>query len=165
MGWFANTYEPLRAGNVNGTLGRIHDAGLVRASRFKCHHRSGVTGVTENTLFVGRLGPKVTKDQVVSLFEPFGKLANVSLPTHVITGVMMGYAFVEFAHHSDCVKAYDKCKFLEIHGRHIIVDYVRAGLMDGWVPRRFGGGLSGRKQSGQMRFGGRYDPFRFPRYA
>eukprot|EP00850_Spirogloea_muscicola_P025228 SM002498S08229 [mRNA] locus=s2498:147:906:- [translate_table: standard] len=34
--------------------------------------------------------------------------------------------------------------------------------MPGWMPRRLGGGLGGRKESGQLRFGGRDRPFRAP---
>ncbi|CAH9101275.1 unnamed protein product [Cuscuta europaea] len=35
-------------------------------------------------------------------------------------------------------------------------------LMPGWIPRRLGGGLGGKKESGQLRFGGRERPFRAP---
>ncbi|KAK8969972.1 hypothetical protein KSP40_PGU003108 [Platanthera guangdongensis] len=34
--------------------------------------------------------------------------------------------------------------------------------MPGWIPRRLGGGLGGKKESGQLRFGGRERPFRAP---
>jgi hypothetical protein len=35
----------------------------------------------------------------------------------------------------------------------------------GWKPRRLGGGLGGRKESGQLRFGGRDRPFHIPANA
>jgi U11/U12 small nuclear ribonucleoprotein SNRNP35 len=47
-----------------------------------------------------------------------------------------------------------------IDGKTVIVDYNRSRLMADWVPRRMGGGLGGRKTSGQLRFGGRTNPFR-----
>lgn len=72
----------------------------------------------------------------------------------------------------------------------IIVDYNRQQLMPGWIPRRLGelsshllrkfspfllqcltsfspagGGLGGKKESGQLRFGGRERPFRAPLYG
>jgi U11/U12 small nuclear ribonucleoprotein SNRNP35 len=74
----------------------------------------------------------------------------------------------------------------------IMVDYNRQQLMAGWIPRRLGqlkilssetqvtfidqfciiiiffrtgGGLGGKKESGQLRFGGREKPFRAPLYA
>ncbi|KAJ4968306.1 hypothetical protein NE237_015007 [Protea cynaroides] len=34
--------------------------------------------------------------------------------------------------------------------------------MAGWIPRRLGGGLGGKKESSQLRFGGRERPFRAP---
>ncbi|KAJ1410780.1 hypothetical protein SESBI_21588 [Sesbania bispinosa] len=34
--------------------------------------------------------------------------------------------------------------------------------MPGWIPRRLGGGLSGKKESGQLQFGGREKSFRAP---
>ena len=61
-----------------------------------------------------------------------------------------------------------------IDGRQILVDFERERIMSGWVPRRFGkkkrnvlfnqigGGLGGRKESGQLRFGGRDRPFKKP---
>ncbi|KAK3414544.1 hypothetical protein EUGRSUZ_H00412 [Eucalyptus grandis] len=49
-----------------------------------------------------------------------------------------------------------------IDDSEIIVDYNRQQLMPGWIPRRLGGGLGGRKESGQLRFGGRERPFRAP---
>ncbi|KAL3643105.1 hypothetical protein CASFOL_013920 [Castilleja foliolosa] len=51
-----------------------------------------------------------------------------------------------------------------IDDSEIIVDYNRQHLMPGWIPRRLGGGLGGKKESGQLRFGGRERPFRAPLY-
>jgi U11/U12 small nuclear ribonucleoprotein SNRNP35 len=34
--------------------------------------------------------------------------------------------------------------------------------MEGWIPRRMGGGFAGRKESGQLRFGARDRPFKRP---
>lgn len=46
----------------------------------------------------------------------------------------------------------------------ILVDFERGRTVEGWVPRRFGGGLGGKKESGQIRFGGRDRPFKRNRY-
>ena len=42
------------------------------------------------------------------------------------------------------------------------VDMEVARTLPGWVPRRLGGGFSGKKESGQLRFGGIDRPFRRP---
>lgn len=34
--------------------------------------------------------------------------------------------------------------------------------LKGWIPRRLGGGFGGKKESGQLRFGGRSRPFQKP---
>ncbi|CAG8599076.1 3864_t:CDS:2 [Funneliformis caledonium] len=51
---------------------------------------------------------------------------------------------------------------MTIDGRQILVDYERNGIMEGWIPRRMGGGFAGRKESGQLRFGARDRPFKRP---
>lgn len=49
-----------------------------------------------------------------------------------------------------------------IDGSEIIVEREAERLLPGWKPRRLGGGLGGRKESGQLRFGCRDRPFRKP---
>lgn len=87
------------------------------------------------------------------------------------------FTSLQDAHHS----MIDDCE--------IIVDYNRQQLMPGWIPRRLGqlnsllsrnfasmqfnstsfsstgGGIGGKKESGQLRFGGRERPFRAPLYG
>lgn len=61
--------------------------------------------------------------------------------------------------------AYEEAHHSIIDDSEIIVDYNRQQLMPGWIPRRLGGGLGGKKESGQLRFGGRERPFRAPLYG
>lgn len=51
-----------------------------------------------------------------------------------------------------------------IDGKQILVDIERERSQPGWKPRRLGGGLGGKKESGQLRFGGRDRPHRLPFY-
>lgn len=51
---------------------------------------------------------------------------------------------------------------MTIDDRQILTDYERGRVMEGWVPRRLGGGFGGRKESGQLRFGARDRPFKRP---
>lgn len=46
-----------------------------------------------------------------------------------------------------------------IDGTKILVEHERERIMKGWIPRRLGGGLGGKKESRQLRFGGRDKPF------
>ena len=78
----------------------------------------------------------------------------------VVTGYSMGYAFVEYRHEEDFTSAFYSTHRQFIDGAQIMVDFMRNKTVPGWIPRRFGGGIGGKKQSGQMRFGGRDCPFR-----
>lgn len=51
---------------------------------------------------------------------------------------------------------------MAIDDHTILVEYERERIQKGWKPRRLGGGLGGRKESGQLRFGGRDRPFQVP---
>jgi RNA recognition motif-containing protein len=46
-------------------------------------------------LFVGNLSRDVTEVELRELFEPFGKLASVSIVKDKFSGVSKGFAFVE----------------------------------------------------------------------
>ena len=78
----------------------------------------------------------------------------------IVTGYSMGYAFVEYRHEEDFTSAFYSTHRQFIDGAQIMVDFMRNKTVPGWIPRRFGGGIGGKKQSGQMRFGGRDCPFR-----
>lgn len=69
---------------------------------------------------------------------------------------------MEFVHEEDFVSAFYAAHRTFIDGAQILVDFMRAQTVPGWVPRRLGGGVGGKKQSGQMRFGGRDCPFHAP---
>ena len=77
----------------------------------------------------------------------------------IVTGFSKGYAFAEFKHRSDATYAYEKCFRLMVDDRELLVDFEHERNLRGWVPRRLGGGFGGFKESGQLRFGGRYKPF------
>lgn len=79
-----------------------------------------------------------------------------------MTGISEGYGFVTFEHRHDACKAYDRGHKAIIDDHVVLVDYERARVMKGWIPRRLGGGFGGRKESGQLRFGARAKPFRWP---
>eukprot|EP01130_Rhizamoeba_saxonica_P010517 TRINITY_DN430_c0_g1_i2.p1 TRINITY_DN430_c0_g1~~TRINITY_DN430_c0_g1_i2.p1 ORF type:complete len:111 (+),score=23.06 TRINITY_DN430_c0_g1_i2:435-767(+) len=60
------------------------------------------------------------------------------------------------------MRAYRESSGAIVDNVSIKVDFERERLNKGWIPRRLGGGLGGNKKSGQLRFGGRYRPFRKP---
>ncbi|MQL94204.1 hypothetical protein Taro_026850 [Colocasia esculenta] len=114
------------------------------------------------TVFVGRLSCFTDEETLKKAMSRYGRVKNLRLVRHIVTGASRGYAFVEYETEREMRRAYEEAHHSFIDGSEIIVDYNRQQLMPGWIPRRLGGGLGGKKESGQLRFGGRERPFRAP---
>lgn len=114
------------------------------------------------TLFVARLSHQTTEDTLRKAMGQYGRVKNLRLVRDIVTGASRGYAFVEFETEKEMRRAYKDAHHTHIDNSEIIVDYNRQQLMPGWIPRRLGGGHGGKKESGQLRFGGRERPFRAP---
>ncbi|KAK2983382.1 hypothetical protein RJ640_016006, partial [Escallonia rubra] len=151
--FYAESYHPIQAGSIDGTDILPHDSGVYRA------HLCASAG-----LYDPFGDPKVTGDPYCTLFAmgKHGRVKNLRLVRHIVTGASRGYAFVEYQTEREMRRAYEDAHHSLIDDSEIIVDYNRQQLMPGWIPRRLGGGLGGMKESGQLRFGGRERPFRAP---
>ncbi|ANM61865.1 RNA-binding (RRM/RBD/RNP motifs) family protein [Arabidopsis thaliana] len=166
--FYATSYHPIQAGSIDGTDVAPHDNGVRRA--LLCYNAglydpsgdSKAVGDPYCTLFVGRLSHHTTEDTLREVMSKYGRIKNLRLVRHIVTGASRGYGFVEYETEKEMLRAYEDAHHSLIDGREIIVDYNRQQLMPGWIPRRLGGGLGGRKESGQLRFGGRDRPFRAP---
>jgi U11/U12 small nuclear ribonucleoprotein SNRNP35 len=79
---------------------------------------------------------------------------------HVVTGLSEGYGFVTFERTFAAQDAYKDAHRRVLDDHRILVDYEQGRTLKGWIPRRLGGGFGGKKESGQLRFGGRDCPFR-----
>merc|ERR1719277_2650569 len=55
-------------------------------------------------------------------------------------GKPRGYAFVEYEHERDLKNAYKQGDGKKIDGRRVMVDVERGRTVEGWLPRRLGGG-------------------------
>ncbi|EFJ32684.1 hypothetical protein SELMODRAFT_407718 [Selaginella moellendorffii] len=164
--FYATVYHPIQAGSIDGTDIVPHDNGIYRAMIARTTGLYDPTGDAKalgdpyRTLFVGRLSRDTTEETLreASLFYTL----SICVSRNAVTGASRGYAFVEFENEKDFLHAYEAAHNITIDGNQIIVDYNRQQLMRGWIPRRLGGGLGGKKESGQLRFGGRDRPFRAP---
>ncbi len=121
-----------------------------------------VEGDPKSTLFVARLHPETTEDTLTKLFGKYGHVSRVRLVRDVVTGFSKRYAFVEYEKEDDARYAFRNAQNIDVDGVTVYVDYEIERTLKGWVPRRLGGGFGGRKESGQLRFGGRDRPFRKP---
>ena len=163
-GWspFAREYDAVRCGSIDGTDVVPHDRAIVRALSANYRPNRGVIGDPECTLFVGRLDRTTPEAAVESAFSEFATVRRVHLVRDVVTGFSRGYAFVEFY---DARTTKDVCRQasgMQLGGRQLLVELECERSLAGWVPRRLGGGFGGRKEAGQLRFGGHDRPFRKP---
>ncbi|CAA7050464.1 unnamed protein product [Microthlaspi erraticum] len=166
--FYATSYHPIQSGSIDGTDVAAHDNGVRRA--LLCYNAglydpsgdSKAVGDPYCTLFVGRLSHLTTEDTLREAMSKYGRIKSLRLVRHIVTGASRGYAFVEYETEKEMRRAYEDAHHSFIEDREIIVDYNRQQLMPGWIPRRLGGGLGGKKESGQLRFGGRDRPFRAP---
>ncbi|KAG5835082.1 U11/U12 small nuclear ribonucleoprotein 35 kDa protein [Anguilla rostrata] len=158
----AKVYDPLKAGSIDGTDVEPHDRAVWRAMHARYVPNKGVVGDPELTLFVARLNPQTTEEKVREVFSKYGDIRRLRLVRDIVTGFSKGYAFVEYKEERAVTKARRDANKLVVDQHELFVDYELERTLKGWIPRRQGGGLGGKKESGQLRFGGRDRPFRKP---
>merc|ERR1712146_273162 len=78
-------------------------------------------------------------------FEVFGSIKRTRM-IYDQKGKPRGYAFVEFDHERDLRNAYKQGDGKKIDGRRVMVDVERGRTVEGWLPRRFGGGRGPGRQ-------------------
>ncbi|XP_059168730.1 U11/U12 small nuclear ribonucleoprotein 35 kDa protein-like [Physella acuta] len=159
---FVDSYDPLKAGSIDGTDEYPHDRAISRALQSNYRPNKYVKGDPERTIFVGRLSPHTTEDSLKMCLKQFGTIINVRLVRDIVTGFSKCYAFIEFEDKyqaRNCVRSGHPCM---VDDHNVLLEMEKERILKGWIPRRFGGGLGGKRESGQLRFGGRDRPFRKP---
>ncbi|XP_061817641.1 U11/U12 small nuclear ribonucleoprotein 35 kDa protein [Nerophis lumbriciformis] len=158
----AKVYEPLKAGSIDGTDVEPHDRAVWRAMCARYKPNKGVVGDPLLTLFVSRLNPQTTEDKLQQVFSKFGDIKRLRLLRDIVTGFSKRYAFIEYKEERAVLRARRDANKLLVDQHEVFVDFELERTLKGWVPRRLGGGQGGKKESGQLRFGGRDRPFRKP---
>ena len=156
------SYDPLKAGSIDGTDDEPHDQAIWRAMHATYRPNKSVVGDPRNTVFVGRLSPNTDEEMLEKLFKSYGKLKRLRLVRDIVTGMSRCYGFVEFVDREDACSAAKHADKTVLDEKEIFVDFECERTLKGWIPRRLGGGISGRKESGQLRFGGKNRPFKRP---
>ncbi|XP_052795815.1 U11/U12 small nuclear ribonucleoprotein 35 kDa protein-like [Mya arenaria] len=158
----ATTYDPLKAGSIDGTDDEPHDRAIARAMGAKYKPNKNVVGDPECTVFVGRLSPNTDEEMLGRHFKSYGKIKRFRLVRDIVTGFSRCYGFIEFYDREDAYNAQRDGDKTILDEKEIYVDFECGRTLKSWIPRRLGGGICGKKESGQLRFGGKNKPFKRP---
>ncbi|KAM9455896.1 U11/U12 small nuclear ribonucleoprotein 35 kDa protein [Clarias gariepinus] len=158
----AKVYDPLKAGSIDSTDVEPHDRAIWRAMNANYKPNKDVTGDPQLTLFVARLNKTTSEEDIRAVFSRFGDIRRLRLVRDAVTGFSKGYAFVEYKEERSLMRAWKDGNKMVVDQHELFVDFEQERTLQGWIPRRLGGGLGGKKESGQLRFGGRDRPFRRP---
>ena len=77
----------------------------------------------ENVLFVCKLNPVTTAEDLEIIFSRFGSIVSCEVIKDQKTGDSLQYAFIEFEREEDCISAYFKMDNVLIDDRRIHVDF------------------------------------------
>ncbi|KIN05712.1 hypothetical protein OIDMADRAFT_141420 [Oidiodendron maius Zn] len=127
----------------------------------------------ENVLFVCKLNPVTTDEDLELIFSRFGKILSCEVIRDKRTGDSLQYAFIEYEEQSSCEQAYFKMQGVLIDDHRIHVDFSQSvsKLSDTWrmatnsKRRQAGGGFGGvsglekRRQYKAEEYGGRRDRY------
>lgn len=109
----------------------------------------------ENVLFVCKLNPVTTDEDLEIIFSRFGAIASCEVIRDQKMGDSLQYAFIEFENEEDCVKAYFKMDNVLIDDRRIHVDFSQSlAKVKGISRRKYseedpeGEGKKSRKEDG-----------------
>jgi cold-inducible RNA-binding protein len=100
-------------------------------------------------LFVGNIPHSTSEAELRALFEPHGKVDQVSVVTDRDTGRSRGFAFVEMTDSAEAEKAIAALNGKELGGRALNINEARPKTdRGGSGPRSGGGGRPGGGRSG-----------------
>ncbi|XP_032877727.1 peptidyl-prolyl cis-trans isomerase-like 4 isoform X2 [Amblyraja radiata] len=86
----------------------------------------------ENVLFVCKLNPVTTDEDLEIIFSRFGSIRSCEIIRDWKTGESLCYAFIEFEKQEDCEKAYFKMDNVLIDDRRIHVDFSQSVAKVQW---------------------------------
>jgi len=107
--------------------------------KYDPHKDPNADGDPFKTLFVARVSYDTTEKKLKREFEAFGSVKRVKM-VYDQKGKPRGYAFIEYEHERDLKTSYKQGDGKKIDGRRVMVDVERGRTVEGWLPRRLGGG-------------------------
>jgi len=108
--------------------------------------------MTEYKAFVGSLSYDATEGDIRDVFEKYGEIEEVYMPTDRETGKPRGFAFVKYTNKDDLDEAVKGADGQDIQGREIKVNVAQPrGSGGGGRSGGYGGGGGGGYGGGQQR--------------
>jgi cold-inducible RNA-binding protein len=112
-------------------------------------------------IFVGNMSFQTSEDELSALFQTYGKVSSVSIPTDRDTGRARGFAFVDMDDPKEAQEAMSALNGKEVNGRQLRVNEAQAktergGGGGGGGNRRGGPGGGGGGRGGRSSGGGGY---------
>jgi len=105
------------------------------------------------SIYVGNLSYQVTQDDLKQVFEEYGTVKNVTLPTDRETGRMRGFAFVEMDADTEETAAIEALDGAEWMGRDLKVSKAKPRENNGGNRRSsYGGNRDSFSRSGGNRW-------------
>jgi len=108
-------------------------------SQYDPHKVEDSTSDPFKTLFIARISYDTQERKLKKEFEHWGPIKKCRM-IQDLNGKPRGYAFIEFEHERDLKNAYKQGDGKKIDSRRVLVDVERGRTVEGWMPRRLGGG-------------------------
>ncbi|OAG21686.1 hypothetical protein CC77DRAFT_917230, partial [Alternaria alternata] len=96
------------------------DAGGARANKY-----GDKRSPPSNTLFLGNVSFECSNESIQEVFQEYGNITRVSLPTDRDTGSLKGFGYVDFGSQEEATAALEALNGQEIGGRAIRIDYAQ----------------------------------------
>lgn len=77
----------------------------------------------QNKLFVRNIPFRLTEEDLLDIFSPYGEVVTTSIPKDRETGRSRGFAFVEMKAQNEAESAIEGLKGHQIQGREIFVSF------------------------------------------
>lgn len=91
----------------------------------------------ENVLFVCKLNPATTSEDLEVIFSRFGNILSCEVIRDQKTEDSLQYAFIEFEHEEDCINAYFKMDNVLVDDRRIHVDFSQSLAKVKGLPKQY----------------------------
>lgn len=102
-----------------------------------------------STLFLGNVSFECSNESIQEVFQEYGNITRVSLPTDRDTGSLKGFGYVDFGSQEEATAALEALNGQDIGGRAIRIDYAQPREDNGG-----GGGFGGGRGGGRGGRGG-----------